>query len=77
MAILFGVMIMYIVEMVQKSTGQSEYILGVYTDNEHAQFASWVEEAVAPVSLVPRVSYFEADYIDPVKQDAFEDYIED
>ena len=77
MAILFGVMIMYIVEMVQKSTGQSEYILGVYTDNEHAQFASWVEEAVAPVSLVPRVSYFEADYIDPVKQDMFEDYIED
>ena len=66
---------MYVVEMVQKSTGQSEYILGVYTDNEHGQFASWVEEAVAPVSLVPRVSYFEADYIDPVKQDAFEDYI--
>jgi hypothetical protein len=26
---------------------------------------------------VPRVSYFEADYIDPVKQDMFEDYIED
>ena len=68
---------MYVVEMVQKSTGQSEYILGVYTDNEHAQFASWVEEAVAPVSLVPRVSYFEADYIDPVTQDAFEDYLED
>jgi hypothetical protein len=77
MAILFGSIAMYIVEMVQKSTGQSEYILGVYTDNEHAQFASWVEEAVAPVSLVPRVSYFEADYIDPVKQDMFEDYIED
>jgi hypothetical protein len=68
---------MYIVEMVQKNTGQSEYILGVYTDNEHAQYASWVEEAVAPVELVPRVSYFEADYIDPVKQDMFEDYIED
>ena len=68
---------MYVVEMVQKSTGQSEYILGVYTDNEHARYASWVEEAVAPVSLVPRVSYFEADYIDPVKQDMFEDYIED
>lgn len=68
---------MYVVEMVQKNTGQSEYILGVYTDNEHASYASWVEEAVAPVSLVPRVSYFEADYIDPVKQDMFEDYIED
>ena len=68
---------MYVVEMVDKSTSSPLYIVGVYTDNEHAQFASWVEEAVAPVSLVPRVSYFEADYIDPVKQDAFEDYIED
>jgi hypothetical protein len=68
---------MYVVEMVDKSTGSSAYILGVYTDNEHAQYATWVEEAVAPKELVPRVSYFEADYIDPVKQDAFEDYISD
>ena len=68
---------MYVVEMVDKSTGSSEYILGVYTDNEHARYATWVEEAVAPDSLVPRVSYFEADYIDPIKQDAFEDYISD
>lgn len=65
------------VEMVNKSTSETMYILGVYTDNEHAEYASWVEEAVAPVELVPRVSYFEADYIDPVKQDMFEDYIED
>lgn len=68
---------MYVVEMVDKSTGVSAYILGVYTDNEHAQYATWVEEAVAPVELVPRVSYFEANYIDPVKQDQFEDYISD
>jgi len=68
---------MYVVEMVDKNTGVSAYILGVYTDNEHAQYATWVEEAVAPAELVPRVSYFEADYIDPVKQDAFEDYISD
>ena len=68
---------MYVVEMVQKSTGQSEYILGVYTDDKHAEFATWVEEAVASVDLVPRISYFEADYIDPVKQDIWEDYIED
>jgi len=53
------------------------YILGVYTDNEHAQYAGWVEEAVAPADAVPRVSYFETNYIDPVKQDIWEDYIED
>lgn len=68
---------MYVVEMVDKSTGVSAYILGVYTDNEHAQFATWVEEAVAPAELVPRVSYFEADYIDPIKIDMWEDYIDD
>ena len=69
--------VMYVVEMVDRNTGASEYILGVYTDNEHAQYATWVEEAVAPADLVPRVSYFELDYIDPVKQDMWEDYIED
>lgn len=68
---------MYVVEMVDKSTGVSAYILGVYTDNEHARYASWVEEAVAPAELVPRVSYFEADYIDPIKIDIWEDYIDD
>lgn len=68
---------MYVVEMVDKNTGASAYILGVYTDNEHAQYATWVEEAVAPVELVPRVSYFEPDYIDPIKIDMWEDYIDD
>lgn len=68
---------MYVVEMVNKSTSETMYILGVYTDNEHAEYAGWVEEAVAPLDAVPRVSYFEADYIDPVKQDIWEDYIED
>jgi hypothetical protein len=69
--------VMYVVEMVNKNTGASEYILGVYTDNEHAQYATWVEEAVAPAELVPRVSYFEPDYIDPIKIDMWEDYIDD
>lgn len=68
---------MYIVEMLDRSTGISEYILGVYSDNQHAQYAAWVEEAVCPPEMCPRVSWFELDYIDPVKQDAFEDYIDD
>lgn len=68
---------MYVVEMVNASTLQTEYILGVYTDNQHAEYAGWVEEAVAPPGFYPRVSWFELDYIDPVKQDAFEDFIDD
>ena len=68
---------MYVVEMVNASTLQTEYILGVYTDNQHAEYAGWVEEAVAPPGFYPRVSWFEVDYIDPVKQDAFEDFIDD
>jgi hypothetical protein len=39
---------MYVVEMVNARTLQTEYILGVYTDNQHAEYAGWVEEAVAP-----------------------------
>jgi hypothetical protein len=49
----------------------------VYTDNQHAEYAGWVEEAVAPPGLCPRISWFELDYIDPIKQDAFEDFISD
>jgi hypothetical protein len=68
---------MYVVEMVNARTLQTEYILGVYTDNQHAEYAGWVEEAVAPPGLCPRISWFELDYIDPIKQDAFEDFIDD
>jgi hypothetical protein len=35
---------MYVVEMVNARTLQTEYILGVYTDNQHAEYAGWVEE---------------------------------
>jgi hypothetical protein len=68
---------MYVVEMVNESTLQTEYILGIYSDNQHAEYAGWVEEAIAPPNLCPRVSWFELDYIDPIKQDAFEEFISD
>lgn len=65
---------MYVVEMIDRNTGEIHCVIGVYSDNRHAQYAAAVHDHSSWAQLSPRVSYFETDYIDPVKEDALLDW---
>ena len=65
---------MYVVEM-EDDYGHN-YVVGVYADIEHAKFAAWCEEA-ATEHWSYSISWHELNYIDPIKQDQFEEWCDD